>query len=63
MPKILFSIITCSYNSELYIERNLKSITKQSFRDFEHIIIDGFSKDKTIDITNKGKNGTVVNAQ
>ncbi|MEY3811471.1 MAG: hypothetical protein RIT11_549 [Pseudomonadota bacterium] len=48
MPK--FSIITVCLNSEKTIQRCLESISKQSFRDFEHIVIDGMSKDKTLDI-------------
>lgn len=50
MPKPFFSIITCSYNSAEFIEQNLQSVSTQSFSDFEHIIIDGFSKDGTLEI-------------
>ncbi len=45
-----FSIITCTYNSEKYIRRNIDSIKNQSFKNFEHIFIDGFSSDKTTSI-------------
>ncbi len=45
-----FSIITCTYNSEKYIENNIKSLENQSFWDFEHIFIDGNSTDNTLDI-------------
>lgn len=48
-----FSIITVTRNSEKYIERNIKSLTNQSFKNFEHIIIDGDSKDKTLQIIKK----------
>ena len=51
MAKI--SIITICYNSELTISGTLKSIKSQSFRDFEHIVIDGGSTDKTISIIEK----------
>lgn len=44
-PKI--SIILPLYNSEKYIEECLKSISEQSFKDYELIIIDDFSTDKT----------------
>lgn len=47
---MLFSIITVCYNSEKTIERTLKSILKQSVQDFEYIIVDGSSSDKTLDI-------------
>jgi glycosyltransferase involved in cell wall biosynthesis len=43
-----FSIITCAYNSEEYIKKNIDSVKKQTYRGFEHIFIDGFSNDKTI---------------
>jgi glycosyltransferase involved in cell wall biosynthesis len=45
-----FSIITCTYNSEKYLETNIKSLESQTCQDFEHIFIDGFSTDKTIEI-------------
>jgi len=48
-----FSIITCTYNSEKYIEKNIESIKDQTFQNFEHIFIDGFSGDKTIAIIKK----------
>ena len=51
--KPFFSIITVTRNSEKYIERNIKSLKNQSFKNFEHIIIDGDSKDKTLQIIKK----------
>ena len=45
MSKI--TVITCTYNSELFIEETLKSIYSQKFKDFEHIIIDNLSSDNT----------------
>ena len=51
--KPFFSIITVTKNSEKYIERNIKSLQNQSLKDFEHIIVDGNSKDRTIQIIKK----------
>jgi glycosyltransferase involved in cell wall biosynthesis len=48
-----FSIITCTLNSEKYLQRNIDSIKNQTFKDYEHIFIDGFSKDRTIEIIKK----------
>lgn len=48
-----FSIITCTYNSEKFISFCLESIAKQTFPDFEVIIVDSYSTDKTIDIIKK----------
>ena len=42
--KPFFSIITVTRNSEKFIERNIRSLKNQSFKNFEHIIIDGGSK-------------------
>lgn len=44
------SIITCTYNSAKYLEKNINSVKNQSFTDFEHIFIDGGSSDDTNDI-------------
>ena len=49
----LFSIITITYNSEKTIERTLKSILCQGFSNYEYIIVDGASKDGTIDIVKR----------
>jgi len=45
-----FSIIICTYNSEKFLTKNIASIKKQSCLDFECVFIDGFSKDKTVEI-------------
>jgi hypothetical protein len=49
------SIITVTKNSEKYLEKNILSVHKQKYKNYEHIIIDGKSTDKTIDIINKHK--------
>ena len=46
------SIITISYNAENTIKNTLKSIENQSYNNIEHIIIDGGSKDSTLEICN-----------
>ncbi|MGQ1785240.1 glycosyltransferase family 2 protein [Saccharicrinis sp. GN24d3] len=50
-PKI--SIITVVYNGEPTLEATIKSIGKQSYKNIEYIVIDGFSKDLTVDIIKK----------
>ncbi len=42
-----FSIITPSFNSEKYLDECFKSLHNQSFQDFEHIVFDGGSTDRT----------------
>lgn len=54
--KPFFTIITVSYNEEATIEGTIKSVLNQTFKDFEYIIIDGGSKDKTVDIIKKYSN-------
>lgn len=51
--KPLFSIVTVCYNSEKTIARTIKSVLTQEFKDYEYIIVDGNSKDKTLDILRK----------
>lgn len=48
-----FSIITVSYNSIKTIEKTIKSVVSQNYKNFEYIIIDGGSDDGTIDIIEK----------
>ena len=51
--KNLISIITVSLNAEKTIERTIKSVINQSYPNYELIIIDGGSKDGTVNILNK----------
>ena len=48
------SVITICYN-EKHIERTCESIINQTNQDFEWVVIDGGSTDKTLDILNKYK--------
>ena len=53
------SIITVTKNSEKFLEENIESLAKQTYRNFEHIIIDGGSTDRTLDIIKKNS-GQIV---
>ncbi len=44
------SIITATYNSEKTLKDTLESVLNQTYQDYEHIIIDGKSKDNTMKI-------------
>ncbi len=47
------SIITVCYNSASTIEDTIQSVANQIHQDIEYIIVDGKSKDTTVDIINK----------
>lgn len=46
------SIITATFNSSAHIADCVKSVNDQTYHDIEHIIVDGASKDNTLDIVN-----------
>ena len=50
-PKI--SIITVVKNNSDTIEKNIQSLINQSYKNYEHIIIDGASDDGTVDIVKR----------
>ena len=43
-----FSVITCSFNNEKTIGATISSVQFQSFKNYQHIIMDGGSKDCTL---------------
>ena len=53
----VFSIITITYNAEKWLERTITSVLSQSYPDIEYIIIDGASKDGTVDIIKQYASG------
>lgn len=48
--KVKFSIITVVLNNDKHIERVIKSVDNQTYKNYEYIVVDGGSKDKTQDI-------------
>lgn len=54
------SIITVVYNSEKYIRRTIESIVGQDYPAIEYIIIDGKSKDTTMQIVNEYRDRIAV---
>ncbi len=55
MKKYKISIITVTKNSEKFLLQNILSVKSQNYKNLEHIIVDGNSKDKTINIINSHK--------
>ena len=47
------SIITITYNAGRFISSCLDSLSSQTYKNIEHIIIDGKSSDNTLEIINK----------
>ena len=50
-----FSIITVTFNAGKVLEDTIMSVIAQTYKGIEYIIVDGGSKDNTLDIVNKYK--------
>ena len=53
-------MVTITYNSEATLEETIKSIVSQYYDNLEYLIIDGGSKDKTLEIVNKYRDKIAV---
>jgi glycosyltransferase involved in cell wall biosynthesis len=49
----VISVITIVYNGEVFLERTIQSILNQTYAQIQYIIIDGNSKDNTVEIIKK----------
>ncbi len=47
---IKFAIITCTYQAEKELKRTLRSVLEQTYKDVEHLIVDGASTDATLQL-------------
>jgi len=45
-----FSIVTPSFNQGCYLADTIRSVSRQSYPDYEHIVVDGASNDNTAEI-------------
>ena len=45
---IRFTVVTITYNAEAVLKRTLQSVLRQTYGGVEHLIIDGASKDSTL---------------
>ena len=50
-----FSFITCTYNRSKLLKKNIESVIKNRFKNFEHFIVDDGSTDNTIEVIKKYK--------
>lgn len=53
---ILVTVVTVVFNDKQNIEKTIHSVINQTYKNIEYIIIDGGSKDGTMDIVKKYKN-------
>lgn len=58
--KPTFSIITCTWNSAATLGDTLASVQRQTFRDVEHIFVDGGSTDGTLEMIESYPGNKVV---
>ena len=59
----LISIITITYNAAPHIKPTLSSIREQSFRNFEHLVIDGASTDNTLKLVSEMSPHSIVKSE
>lgn len=52
---IKITVITCTYNAGNELQRTVDSVSAQTYPNVEHLIIDGLSKDETLNIANEYK--------
>jgi len=50
---MLFSIITVTFNAKSVLQPTLDSVSEQTFRDFEYLVIDGASTDTTLQLVDQ----------
>lgn len=50
------SLITVTYNSALTLQDTIDSVAKQDYPDIEYIVVDGRSKDGTVELIEKNQN-------
>ena len=53
ISKPRFSVIICTYNLEKIVKVSMESVLTQRFKDFELIVVDDCSTDKTYDVLKK----------
>ncbi len=55
MKEVSISIITATYNAEKYLPRLVESLEKQRDKNFEWVVADGASTDRTLEILENAK--------
>lgn len=52
---VRFTIITCTYNAAAMLRRTLESVWSQTYEGVDHLIVDGASKDATVEMAENYK--------
>ena len=52
MEKLKITVVTVCYNASGVIEQTMRSVLSQTYSNMEYVIVDGASKDNTLDIIN-----------
>lgn len=60
MTTPLFTIITCTYNAESTLERTIRSVDGQTYPGIEHLILDGRSSDRTLEIAARSQRARII---
>lgn len=60
MEEILFSVITPTYNRDHLLGRAVNSVLGQTFKNFEYIIINDGSKDRTVEVVGSFKDPRII---
>jgi glycosyltransferase involved in cell wall biosynthesis len=52
---MLFSIVTVVFNGAGVLQHTIDSVARQSFRDFEYVVLDGASRDGTVQVLERNR--------
>jgi len=60
MENPLISVITITFNAEKTLPATIKSLLCQSYKNFEHVIVDGASTDRTLEIARSNSEARIL---
>ncbi len=60
MSHPLITVVTITFNAEKELPATIDSVMEQDFHNFEHLIIDGASTDKTLEIARRNPEARII---